>query len=360
MKNTKILILLLSLFNVLVENAVAIMFNTVFALLFSMLLGINPFIPVVIWNILAIRLGKKPTYNTILRAGVQKEIWLAEIMERFYPLAGWLTKARDLSAFVENNTINLADAGVMPEVYVNNTTYPIPIEQRADNPIAIQLDVLDTKNTIVRNTEAIEAAYPKLQSVIKKHKNALRLRSYQRAAHAYAPNSNTANTPVLVATGADDGTGRKRLTLADIAKAQTALEEMDGIATEITKSLVLCSKHKQDLILEDKDLLKTFANIQKGQILPLFNFDIFLHNSNAIYDTSTGLKKAFGAVPGATDSKATSFFFVNDEVMRSDGDYDMFYEYKTTGQRGDVIGFQKRFIALPMRNLGIGAIYSGS
>lgn len=357
MKNKNIFSILIGLVCVITDNAVAVLFNTLFALTFSMLLGINPIMPIVVWNILAIRFGTAPKVN-FLRAGVQKEIWLPFIMENFYPVQSWLTKGRDMSALVDNNKINLAEAGVLPQVLINNNTYPIPVASRTDSPLELPLDTLDTENTIVRNVEAMESSYNKIQSVTNGHQTALRLMSYRRAAHAYAPSANTAKTPVLIATGGDDGTGRKRLTLKDLAKAQTRMEEIDGIDPDVQKTLVLCSKHKEDLILEDLTLFKQFANLKNGTVLNLFNFDISVYNGQAVYNTATGAKKAFGASSAGTDSLATSFFFVDDEVMRADGDYDMFVTYKSPEQRGDIVGFQKRFIALPMRNKGIGAIYS--
>ncbi len=45
--------------------------------------------------------------------------------------------------------------------------------------------------------------------------------------------------------------------------------------------------------------------------------------------------------------------------MKCDGDYEMFYTEKDVRERGDIIGFEKRFIAMPIRNKAIGAIRSG-
>lgn len=358
MKNTKTFTFFLSVIALIAENVVAFLFNTVFAVLFASLIGINPFVPIIVWNILALRFTAKPAHNTMLRAGVQKEIWLPFIMENFYKVQAWLTKGRDMSALVENNTLNLAETGVLPEVYINQNTFPMTSVQRADIPLQITLDTLSTQPTVVRAVEAMEASYPKMTSVMTGHKDALRLMAYKRAAHAYAPNANTAKTPVLVATGPDDGTGRKRLLLEDLARAQTAIENIDGIDPDIEKTLVLCSLHKQDLIVQDKDLFKAFANLTKGQVFPLFNFDVSVYNGQAVYNTTTGVKKAFNTAAAGTDSLATSFFFVDSEVMRADGDYDMFAQYASPTEQGDIISFLKRFIALPIRNKGIGAIYS--
>lgn len=360
MKNLSFKTLFIALISVFSVNFNAIVFNTIFAGIASAVLGLPSTATIVIWNVLALRLSPQLQTGRLF-AGVQKEIWLAEIIEDFYPVMSWLIRGRDMSALVDNNTINLAEAGILPNVLVNNTTYPVITVGRTDNPIDLVLDTLDTENTVVRNIEEMEAAYNKMQSVTKGHKDALRLMCYRRAAHAYTPASNTANTPVIVATGADDGTGRKRLTLQDLAKAQTAIEMIDGIDPDVTKTLVLSAKHKEDLILEDKDLFKAFANLATGRIFNLLNFSVAsTYNGGAVYNTATGVKKAFGAVAAGTDSLATSFFFADSEVMYADGEYDMFSKQRDPGERGDVVGFQKRFIALPLRNKGIGSIYSSA
>lgn len=44
--------------------------------------------------------------------------------------------------------------------------------------------------------------------------------------------------------------------------------------------------------------------------------------------------------------------------MRADGDIEVFAKYKDPGERGDVIGFQKRFTALPIRKKYQAVIYN--
>ena len=61
-----------------------------------------------------------PTHGVAL-AGLNREIWLAELMEGFYADDLFLSECRDLSPFVDNDIINLAEAGVNPEVIINNT-----------------------------------------------------------------------------------------------------------------------------------------------------------------------------------------------------------------------------------------------
>lgn len=42
--------------------------------------------------------------------------------------------------------------------------------------------------------------------------------------------------------------------------------------------------------------------------------------------------------------------------MKADGTIDMFARIDDPEERGTIVGFQKRFIAMPIRNKGIGAI----
>ncbi|MFO0485244.1 MAG: hypothetical protein ACK51A_06235, partial [Sphingobacteriia bacterium] len=70
-------------------------------------------------------------------AGLNKEVWLSLIKEQFYPDFTFLNEALDLSAFVQNDVINLAEAGVSPNVLKNNTTYPVPASTRADVGITL-------------------------------------------------------------------------------------------------------------------------------------------------------------------------------------------------------------------------------
>ena len=95
-------------------------------------------------------------------ATLNKEVWVNQIKENFYPETSFLNYVRDFSGLVENNAINMAEAGVDPKVLINNTTYPIKVVSRVDKPIRIELDTFETENTLVRRPEAIEYSYDQL------------------------------------------------------------------------------------------------------------------------------------------------------------------------------------------------------
>ncbi len=310
--------------------------------------GLNP---VIISGVLTASSFLMPSMQGVALVGLAKEIWLPELKEKFYPDSSFLSRSKDMSMFVDNDKIHLAEAGVNPDVLKNNTVYPIPMAERPDNPIELVLDYYDTKNTILRNAEKAELSYDKRASVLSGHRGALLLSAVTNAAHNWAPDSNTTNTPVIQATGADRGDGTKGLTFDDIISLQAAYDELD--IPEQGRILVLSAKHKADLRKSDgklyKDLLK-----EKN----MYGFDIYTLATKHMprYHRGTGVKVAFGAAPDVNDT-ICSFAYHEAEVMRADGTADMFYKEKDPAERADILGFQKRALYYPIRNYS-GAIYS--
>lgn len=290
-----------------------------------------------------------------------QQVWINQLMEKLYDNSGHLLRSVDMSAFVNYNTINLGDAGVDPDVLVNNSTYPIAIQtpDRVDAHIAITLDRYRTKNTVVRDAEAVQLAYNKLESVIRGHRSKIAETVLAKATHAWAPAADGAYTPVFETGGADraDGSNRKALAVKDIAKARRMFDKLK--VPQAGRVLVLCPEHQEDLINADAQLFKAFANQRTGDILQLFGFDVYVSTLTATYNNSTGAKAAFGAPSVAATDSVSSLFYHENEVMRADGDTEMFARLRDPEQDGDIVGFGKRFVSMPIRNKYQGSIFSG-
>lgn len=287
-----------------------------------------------------------PSQTGMAFMGLNKEIWLPEIMEGFYADDLFLTEARDMTAFVDSNKIHLAEAGISPTTLVNNSTYPIGVAQRGDTPLELTLDTFDTENTLIRNIETAELSYDKRASVMYGHKQSLKMTFMEKAIHAYAPGSDGTYTPVLET--AQSG----KITFSDILDLAERFD--DAEVDEAGRILVLSVKHKADLRKENLTLYKDFLKSKE-----LFGFKVYSLANKRMpkYNNTNGNKVVWGAAPAGTDA-ICSVAFHKDEVMRADGDLDMFSKEKDPEQRGDIIGFQKRGIALPIRGKAIGAIYT--
>lgn len=289
-------------------------------------------------------------------AGLNKEIWLDEIKEDFYADDMWISELVNMDEHVENDIINLAAAGVAPEVLINNTTYPIPAADRNDTPIAIELDRFDTENTTVKYADRVELIYSKLQSVMFGHKQALKMTFMEKGAHSVAPASDSEYTPLITGTGADNGDGYKRIKYADILKMQKRFDNAEVPAEG--RIMILSAQHHEDLEIEDVERYNRV--MEKGE---LASFKIYKQAEKRLpmYDTATGVKVAFGATPAATAVHA-SIFLSKWEVGRANGTDQMFHQKAEDNPttREDMIGFARRGIIIPIRNKGIGAIYSAA
>jgi len=293
-----------------------------------------------------------PQAAGVVSITLYKQIWLADIMEAFIPKWSFLAAASNMDQFVDNDKINLAEAGVDPSVLINNTTYPVPFAERSDTPLELVLDVYDTEGTVLRNAELIELAYDKRSSVLAGHKNALLNKFSQKAIHAYAPASDATYTPVLATTGGNAG-GFKLIKFEDILDLKTRFDDLDAPED---RTLVLAPAHFNQLAKQDLVLMK--AIMQGGE--KLFGFQIYTFSKTPKYNKTTGVKVAFGAASAPTTDTMASVAFCNSEVMRAQGTFDMFERLKDPEQKGDIINFQMRGIALPKRSKMIAALYSAS
>lgn len=289
-------------------------------------------------------------------ATLNKQIWIDQIMEKFYPEASFLKYARDFTAYVDYDIINMADSGFDPDVLVNNTAYPIAIVDREDMPLSFNLDNFETVNTKVSHPESVELSYDKMESVIYGHRNALQAKTGAKAAHSYAPNSHTANTPVIETTGGDNGFGFKRLVSGNILALKRSFDVMDVPMDK--RFLVLCPQHLEDLMTEDLKAFKDITDFGNGKPKRFAGFNILEFSKTATYNSVTKTKKAFGTVADAENDSVSSFAFNSDEIMKADGTNKMFAKIDDPELRASVVGFSKRFIAMPIRNKGLGSIIS--
>ena len=212
---------------------------------------------------------------------------------------------------------------------------------------------LETENTLVRSPQAVELAYDKLESVIYGHRMALRAMAGNKSAHAYTPTQDTTNTPVLITTGDNNGDGFKRLVPEDILKLKKRYDLLE-VPFE-NRYLVLDPNHVEDLILYDLKAFKDITDFKDGQPNRFAGFNILQYTRTAKFDFTTRQKLPFGAVADA-NTVFSSFSFSSEEVMKAMGNMKMYEKIDDPEQRATIVGFDMRFIALPIRNKAIGAI----
>ena len=325
---------------------IIILFNTIVGASVATVAGFSPESGAFVLNVIS--LIPTGAYG-VLTATLYKQIWLSDLMEAFIPNWSFLSTPTNMDQFVEYDKINLAEAGIDPAVLINNTAYPVPFAERSDVPGDIVLDVYDTEGTVIRKAELVELSYDKRGSIVANHKKALLNKFSQKAIHAYAPSSNAGFTPVLATSGAVSG-GFKVIKFEDILDLKTRFDDLDAPED---RTLVLTPAHFNQLAKQDLVLMKA---VMAGS--DLFGFKLFNFSKTPKFNKLTGVKIAFGAAADPEVDTIASIAWCNSEVMRAQGTFNMFERLNDPEQKGDIINFQMRGVALPKRSKMIAALYS--
>lgn len=332
--------------------------NVLMSIIILFLLGVPNagFWGLIVGVVLPMALGKFLPKGAALE-GVYTEVWTGELVKQLRGgmSASWLDGVSDYSAAVNNEVVHLVDVGGDPDVLINNTTYPIAAQELEDGDIALGLDKFQTKKTAVSDDQLFAISYDKMGSVIERHGDAITIAKFKKAAHALAPNSNTAKTPVVPTSGEDDN-GRKKCTRKDIIALKRKLDALQ-IPTA-GRRLVLCSDHVNDLLEDDQKFRDQYYNYTTGKIANMYGFEVY-EFENCPYFTKEGTKVPFKNSPSGTDHQA-SFCFYTKRVFRAQGSTKMYYRDAQTNPdyQQNEVNFRHYYIVLPKKMEAIGAIYS--
>lgn len=338
----------------------AVLLNCLSGGLMAATVGLDPLTGAIGLNAVAAVVGNAAPAGSLC-AGVYTEVWTGELVKHLRRglEATWLDGIPDNSSIVNNDIIHLVEVGVDPDVLVNNTTYPIPLQALDDADIAIQLDKFQTKVTPITDDELYSISYDKMQRVKESHGNSINDAKFAKAAHAMCANSNSATTPVLVTTGSRDAeTGRIKLIPADLIRLKKAMDKL-GVPS-VGRRLVLCNDHVNDLLEVDQKFKEQYnINRNDGTVGRLYGFDIYEFANNPLY-TTAGAKKALGST-ASTGEFQCSFAFYVQRVFKATGSTKMYYSEAGTDPeyQRNKINFRHYFICMPKKKDAGAVIYSG-
>ena len=334
------------------------LFNVVMGVVLASFIGVDAAYGAASGVVLPMALGCFMPGGALME-GIYTEVWTGEMVKKLNAglQATFLNGIPDYSTNVNNEVIHLVDVGGDPDVLVNNTTYPIPIQDLEDGDIAIGLDKFQTKATRVTDDELYAISYDKFGSVVERHRESIVTVKYKKFAHALAPYSHTANTPVIQTSGeTDTATGRKKITPKDIIALKRAFDNME--VPEDGRVLVLCPDHVNDLLELDQSFKDKYYNYTSGKLMNMYGFEVYTF-VNTPYFNKNGVKLAYNAVPTATDHKG-SFAFYRPRMFRAQGSTKMYYSEAATNPQTqeNLVNFRNYDIVLPKKMEAIGAIYS--
>lgn len=286
---------------------------------------------------------------------LKNELAVSELIKKFRHENTWLEAVPSKPQWVGNDVIKIPIQGNAPKVLIDNTIYPINSSQREDGHLKVSLHKYETENTEVTTDELYALPYEKVNDVQTQHRETLEDVTAEHALFSITPQSNSAVTPVLVTTGPDDGTGRKRCVSNDILRLKAAYDK-----NKIPKKgrvLGLCSDHVNDLLIEDKTFAVRYQNTTEGVIAEKYYGFKTYEIGYAPTFTAAGQKIAYGA---ATVGYEASVSFYAPMVVKAPGTAERFAIDKTQNptMRRHEIGFEMHWVCVALKDEGLGAIRS--
>ena len=287
---------------------------------------------------------------------LKNELAVTELITQFRHENEWLGAVKSKPEWLNNDVIKIPVRGLAPKVLINNTVYPIASHQREDGKVIISLNKYETENTEVTTDELYALPYEKVSDVQVQHRETLEDRTAEHALVSIAPQKNTNKTPVIVTTGEDDGTGRKRLVAKDLISLKKLLDKLK--VPKKGRVLVLCSEHVADLLIEDLTFKTRYQDANSGKIADnYYGFEIYESTYAPTYHN--GEKEAFGAVP---QGKEASIVFHKNYTVKAVGSAVRYAREKSENPEGrkHTIGFEMHFVCVAIKDEGTAAIISGS
>lgn len=296
------------------------------------------------------------------------EVWLSRVIQLLttQDVAPWLDGIPELDVQVtelgggsasETNIIHLPVETFQPEVLINNTTYPIAVQDFTDTEVIIKLDKYQTKATSLTDDQVIGASYARIDSATRGHMIQINSTKYKKAIHAQAPASDSAKTPVISVdyTGLTTGSDKANKFFEAIVALKDKFDAEE--VPEEGRRLVLASKDVNILLLDRNRFGNQIANINTGKVESMIaGFAIYSYVANPRY-TAAGAKKAFGAVKDSAD-KIASVAFHKDNVAKKTGLTKQYFRKASDSptEQSNLLNYRHYFIALPVKNEMIGAI----
>lgn len=256
-----------------------------------------------------------------MAAELLTRLFTTEIEPQLWPSNSFLARCTRDDQWVNNNTVELDNAGTLPGVEVDRQVLPAQINQRADVAHNYELEELTTDPTLLRDLEVLieMGGMRKRQSILEQHVNAQNTKMADRALVKWAtgvtakvPTSGTSRTAESknnIQTG-----NRKAVTIADIANVQQYFHKQDVVPdnSDVNGIAVIPYSMKTDLLK-----IQQFTDAEKagqgrnalpsGVIARVFGFDWYVRSSAILLNSSDTLKSD-GAAEAADDQNAAVFY----------------------------------------------------
>ena len=277
---------------------------------------------------------------------LNKEVWLNTIVENFFPDNSFASKSVDDSAFVDNKTVHVPNAGTPSGVVINRTTLPATVSRRTDYDLDYDIDELTTNPIHIPNVDAVELSYDKRQSVLFNDRNQLQTEAHQNLLYKWFGTAPT----VITTTGANrpahtsaTATGnRKRITKATVLNLMIKFNQ-DNVPAEnryLLLDAVMYADLLEDLTGTELSAFLGSADAQKGVVGNLYGFNV-MQRSQVLRTTNANALLKWSEAGVATEL-AAGLAWQQQCVSRALGDVKMFDSTDDPLYYGDIYSFLLR------------------
>ena len=274
---------------------------------------------------------------------LNKEVWQSAIVDNLFPDDSFAAKSVDDSAFIDNKTVHIPNAGAPSKVVTNRTQKPASISQRTDNDLSYNMDELTTDPIYIPNIETIQFSYNKRESVISNDRRQLQNAAHLNLLHRWgvAAEGNLLPTTgkAVAAHTASATNNRLSITRDDVYALMTKFDA-DDIPQNDRYLLLDAHMYAQllaDLTNADKQAFFASANAQKGVLGELAGFQIL--KRSRVLKLSSAKKVVDWSTEGAAADLAAGFAWQKESVSRALGNFKMFSEMDSPTYYGDIYSF---------------------
>lgn len=297
-----------------------------------------------------------------MAAEILKRLFTTAINAQLFPANTFLSRAIRDDQWVNNNTVELMNAGTLPDIVVDRNVLPAPIVQRADVAHNYEMEELTSSPILIRNMERlIEAGgASKRQSIMEQIMNQIRTKMASRALVKWA----TGVTDIIVSSGSSRAVESKNgvqtgnrlaISLNDIFAVQQRFHKQDVLPdnSDLNGVAVIPYSMKTDLmkIAQFTDADKAGVgrtSVPNGVLARALGFDWYVRSEVLKLDVSNVLK-ADGAAEAATDQN-TALFYSPDYVRLAMGATEVFTDEDKPEYYGSIFSTLARFGAVAARN----------
>lgn len=289
------------------------------------------------------------------------QIWLTTIQENFYPDDSFASKSVDDSAWVNNKTVHVPNAGAPSGVEKNRKSLPASVSRRTDNDLEYNIDEFTSNPVHIPNIDTVELSYDKRNSVISNdrqelqrivHENLL-VKWFNGVVYDTTGEARAAHTSTT-ATGT-----RKKITKEDVHNLEIKFNQ-DNVAKE-GRYLLLDSIMYADLLdsLTEKELssFQQRADVAKGVMGQLYSFNV-MERSQVLRTKADRKSILEWSETAVTGECAAGLAWQQQCVSRAQGEVKMFDDTDNPLYYGDIYSFLMRAGGSPRRydKKGVAAI----